>query len=719
MLFSAARVPGCKIGWRAGTTFVQLCHQGIPGVRGLGSRTGSTRSWSCPTPAFPCRPARSCRGAVPGRRAEAKNALRGYLSAAGIRWNTPFDKMTPRSATLVARRRPRFPAFWACWNENSRQPAANRTGVAWITSSRGGLRPNAHGATRPEARSIAFAAGQSLNHRADRPQSAGLFESLRFPDEEQPIAEPIVSGRGEVRFLDTVRARLPDDGPAADTLSGGLQRVRLAAGLGSGLVGVCRARRTVDRAPPATTTGSSKPSATSRRQHGRRGRTTRRSPRRRLIDLGPGCPAGRSSPQEPRRDRSRSHSITGGYLGGRKQIPTPRKRRRLAKTRSITIEGVTTNNLKDVTVWFPLSALACVTGVSGSGKSSLLNETFARALVRRLGGIAPKPGPHRALRGGNCVDKVIQIDQTPIGRTPRSNPATYSGVFDESQVFANTRAAKQRGYKAGRFSFNVKGLRGVPGPGAAEDRDELPPDLYVTCPVCVGKRFNRQTLKIRYRDLSIADVLDMRIDESVAFFENFPLIARLLGCLRKSGWGTELGQPSTSLGRRVATGQAGHGTGPLGHRQRGHHLDEPTTGLHRRREEAARSALALVDLGNTVIVIEHNLQVIKTADHRHGPRGRGGGGSPPAREEIAAVEEITRGCICARRSTGSGQSDINQLATRWRSSTYPNFPNAATARRPETAATGSQVTSHFLLFDQHAVFHFFSTTSIPSSPNPF
>jgi excinuclease ABC subunit A len=192
-----------------------------------------------------------------------------------------------------------------------------------------------------------------------------------------------------------------------------------------------------------------------------------------------------------------------------------------------------------------------VTGVSGSGKSSLLNETLARALVRRLGGIAPKPGPHTSLRGVNQIDKVVQIDQSPIGRTPRSNPATYSGVFDEiRKVFANTRDARQRGYKAGRFSFNVKGGRCEECQGQGLRRIEMNflPDLYVPCPVCEGKRFNRQTLEIRYRDRSIADVLDMPVEEAAGFFTNFPTISRLIGCLQEVGLGyITLGQASNTL----------------------------------------------------------------------------------------------------------------------------------------------------------------------------
>ena len=307
----------------------------------------------------------------------------------------------------------------------------------------------------------------------------------------------------------------------------------------------------------------------------------------------------------------------------------------MAKTRAITLEGVTTNNLKNVNVQFPLSALVCVTGVSGSGKSSLLNETLARALVRRLGGIAAKPGPHTSLRGVNHVDKVVQIDQSPIGRTPRSNPATYTGVFDEIRKVFHQHARREgaRGYKAGRFSFNVKGGRCEECQGQGQRRIEMNflPDLYVDCPVCEGKRFNRQTLEIHYRDKSIADVLDMRVEEAADFFANFPVIARLVGSLQEVGLGyITLGQASTTLSGgeaqriKLATELSRVDTGKTVYI-----LDEPTTGLH--FDDIRRLLVVLgrlVDLGNTVLVIEHNLDVIKTADWiiDLGPEGGDGGG---------------------------------------------------------------------------------------------
>jgi excinuclease ABC subunit A len=474
-----------------------------------------------------------------------------------------------------------------------------------------------------------------------------------------PIARPILTEiAARLDFLERVGlGYLTLDRPAS-TLSGGeLQRVRLAAGLGSGLVGVCYV---LDEPSIGLHPRDNQRLIGTLRQLQARGNTVvvvehdetimRRADW--LVDLGPG--AGRHGGRvvaegPPARIAANPDSLTGRYLAGSARIPVPAGRRRVAKSRGIALEGVTTNNLKNLSVLFPLSALVCVTGVSGSGKSSLLSETLARALVRRLGGIAPKPGPHTSLRGVHQIERVVEVDQTPIGRTPRSNPATYTGVFDEiRKVFANTRDAKQRGYKAGRFSFNIRGGRCEECQGQGQRRIEMNflPDLYVNCPVCEGKRFNRQTLEIRYRGRSIADVLDMQVEEAGGFFENFPVISRLVRGLQEVGLGyMALGQASTTLSggeaqrvklaaelSRVETGKTVY------------ILDEPTTGLH--FDDVRQLLLVLgrlVDLGNTVLVIEHNLDVMKTADWiiDLGPEGGQAGGrivaaGPP--EQIAALE---------------------------------------------------------------------------------
>jgi excinuclease ABC subunit A len=373
--------------------------------------------------------------------------------------------------------------------------------------------------------------------------------------------------------------------------------------------------------------------------------------------LGPGAGAhgGRIVSQgTPAKVCADLNSITGRYLSGAQSIPVPPQRRKVAKTRSITLEGATTHNLKNVNARFPLGVFTCVTGVSGSGKSSLVNETLARALVRRLTGMGPKPGPHTSLRGVNQIDKIIVIDQSPIGRSPRSNPATYVGVFDEiRKVFANTREAKQRGFKTGRFSFNVKGGRceECQGQGVKKIEMHFLPDLFVPCPVCDGKRFNRQTLEVRFKGLSIADVLDLRIDEAAGLFENVPAISRPLVSMQEVGLGyLTLGQSATTLSggeaqrvklaaelSRVATGSTLY------------LLDEPTTGLHFDDVRKLLEVLGrLVDLGNTVMVIEHNLDVMKTADWMIdlGPEGGEAGGQIVAEgtpEEVAALAENETG----------------------------------------------------------------------------
>ena len=514
---------------------------------------------------------------------------------------------------------------------------------------------------RPEARSVRIAdhAIHEITFLTVH-EARAFFAELEFPEEDAPIADPLLSEiRARLDFLDKVGlGYLTLDRPA-DTLSGGeLQRVRLATGLGSGLVGVCYI---LDEPSIGLHPRDNQQLIEAMRELQQRGNSIVVVEHDEaimhqadwLIDMGPG--AGRHggkivAQDQPQKLAQDENSPTGRYLGGYEKIEVPQKRRRIAKSRSLTLQGVTTNNLKDVTVQFPLGALVCVTGVSGSGKSSLLDETLARALVRRLGGVAPKPGPHAGLRGVSQIDQVIQIDQSPIGRTPRSNPATYTGAFDEiRKVFAGTRAAKQRGYRVGRFSFNVKGGRCDECQGQGQIKIEMNflPDLYVPCPECQGKRFNHQTLQVKYRDKSIADVLDMRVDDAAEFFENFPALVRLLTGLHEVGLGyLTLGQPSTTLSGgeaqrvKLATELSRQTAGKTVYI-----LDEPTTGLHFDDIQKLLLVLGrLVDLGNTVIVIEHNLDVIKSADWLIdlGPEGGEGGGHIVATgtpEEVAALED--------------------------------------------------------------------------------
>lgn len=337
-------------------------------------------------------------------------------------------------------------------------------------------------------------------------------------------------------------------------------------------------------------------------------------------------------------------SITGEYLSGRKKIPVPEVRKK--PTGYLKVVGARENNLKNITVEFPLGVMTCVTGVSGSGKSSLVNEILYKKLAKELNRARTIPGKHKRIEGLEQVDKVIDIDQSPIGRTPRSNPATYTGVFDLIRdLFAATPDAKAKGYKKGRFSFNVKGGRceACSGDGILKIEMHFLPDVYVPCEVCGGKRYNRETLDVKYKGKSIYDVLNMTVEEAVKFFENVPSIRRKMETLNDVGLSyIRLGQPSTELSGGEA--QRIKLAAELSKRSTGktvYILDEPTTGLHFADVHKLTEILRrLADDGNTVIVIEHNLDVIKTADHiiDIGPEGGDKGGTVVATgtpEEVA------------------------------------------------------------------------------------
>ena len=340
-------------------------------------------------------------------------------------------------------------------------------------------------------------------------------------------------------------------------------------------------------------------------------------------------------------------SITGQYLSGALSIPVPEKRRKPAGW--IKVKGAAENNLRNIDVKFPLGVMTCVTGVSGSGKSSLVNEILYKTLARDLNRARTIPGKNKGIEGIDQLDKVIDIDQSPIGRTPRSNPATYTGVFDMIRdLFASTQDAKAKGYKKGRFSFNVKGGRceACGGDGIIKIEMHFLPDVYVPCEVCGGKRYNRETLEVKYKGKSIFDVLDMTVEEAVGFFENVPSIRRKIETLYDVGLSyIKLGQPSTTLSGgeaqriKLATELSRRSTGKTIYI-----LDEPTTGLHFADVHKLVEILhRLADGGNTVIVIEHNLDVIKTADYiiDMGPEGGDGGGTVIAEgtpEKVAACE---------------------------------------------------------------------------------
>jgi excinuclease ABC subunit A len=337
-------------------------------------------------------------------------------------------------------------------------------------------------------------------------------------------------------------------------------------------------------------------------------------------------------------------SITGQYLSGKLQIPIPAVRRK--PTGWLTVKGAAENNLKNIDVKFPLGVFTCVTGVSGSGKSSLVNEILYKYLAKKLNRARTIPGKFTKIEGVEQLDKVIDIDQSPIGRTPRSNPATYTGVFDQIRdLFASTMDAKAKGYTKGRFSFNVKGGRceACGGDGIVKIEMHFLPDVYVPCEVCQGKRYNRETLDVKYKGKSIYDVLDMTVEEALKFFDPVPSIKRKIETLNDVGLSyVKLGQPSTTLSGgeaqriKLATELSRRSTGKTVYI-----LDEPTTGLHFADVAKLIEILQrLADGGNSVIVIEHNLDVIKTADYiiDIGPEGGDGGGTVIAKgtpEQIA------------------------------------------------------------------------------------
>ena len=490
-------------------------------------------------------------------------------------------------------------------------------------------------------------------------EANGFFKSLAFDEEELPIAEPLVREIGKrLDFLERVGVAYLTLDRRTNTLSGGeLQRVRLATSIGSGLVGVCYI---LDEPSIGLHPRDNHRLIEALRDLQLQGNTVivvehdeaviREADQ--IIDIGPkaGEYGGHVVAQgDLPAIRDSQDSLTAAYLSGRVSVPIPEKRRKLAKTRSLKIEGASANNLKNVSLRLPLGALVCVTGVSGSGKSTLINETFGPAVIQRLGGTTLKPGPFTSLRGVSKIEKVVQVDQSPIGRTPRSNPATYTGIYDEiRKVFAGTREAKQRGFRANRFSFNVKGGRceACAGQGVQKVEMSFLPDMYVTCDECHGSRFSRQTLRVQYREKSIADVLGMRIEHAADFFENFVNIARVLDSLNQVGLGyIPLGQPSTTLSGgeaqriKLATELARVESGKTLYL-----LDEPTTGLHFEDVRRLLKVLhGLVDKGNTVVVIEHHLDVIKNADWviDMGPEGGAEGGQVVAEgtpAEIAQVE---------------------------------------------------------------------------------
>ena len=537
--------------------------------------------------------------------------------------------------------------------------------------------------SRLKAASLAVLVGEQNINQVSRMtigRALEFLDGLQLDAERAQIAQTIVREiRHRLRFLTDVGLDYITLDRTSGSLSGGeAQRIRLATQVGSGLVGVCYV---LDEPTIGLHQRDNQRLIGTLRHLRDMGNTvvvvehdeeTIRSADW-VIDMGPGAGrhGGRIVAEGTVTDIcAAGESLTGKYLAGELRIDTPRRRRPVTLDRAVELRGCRENNLKDLRVRFPLGGIICVTGVSGSGKSTLVNLTLLRALRRRIYGSREKPGEFDKILGVGKVDKVIEIDQSPIGRTPRSNPATYTGVFDLiRQVFAKTREAKIRGYKAGRFSFNVRGGRCEACQGQGTKRIEMHflPDVYVTCQECKGTRYNRETLEVRYRGKNIADVLAMRVEEALAFFENFPKIRQLIKALADVGLGyLELGQSSTTLSGGEA--QRVKLAGELGKTATGqtlYVLDEPTTGLHFADIHNLLNVLnRLADMGNTVAVIEHNLDVIKGADWviDLGPGGGDAGGTivaegPP--EHIASVAESYTGQFLAPRlaEAAARQSD--------------------------------------------------------------
>ena len=504
-------------------------------------------------------------------------------------------------------------------------------------------------AVRIEDKSIADATGLSISG------ARNFFEKLHLSPMHKQIAEPIlkeVSSR--LTFLDHVGVSYLTLDRAANTLSGGeAQRIRLATQIGSHLVGVLYVLDEPSIGLHQNDNEKLIQTLVTLRDLGNTVIVVEHDVDTMLaadyiLDIGPG--AGKHGGQviaggTPKEIMANSKSVTGQYLSGKKEIPMP-KHRRKGNGKMLEVLGATEHNLQDVDAQFPLGTLTCVTGVSGSGKSTLVNEILVKKVTATINRSKVIAGAHREIRGIEHLDKIINIDQSPIGRTPRSNPATYTGVFtDIRELFAQTAEARLRGYKAGRFSFNVKGGRceACEGDGVKKIEMHFLPDVYVPCEVCKGRRYNREALEITYRGKNIADVLEMTLDESLEFFDAIPSIKNKFETLSKVGLGYVcLGQSATTLSGgeaqriKLATELSRRSTGKTLYI-----LDEPTTGLHfddvRRLVEVLQQ---LVEGGNTVVVIEHNLDLIKCADFLidMGPDGGSGGGTVVAQgtpEEVA------------------------------------------------------------------------------------
>ena len=556
---------------------------------------------------------------------------------------------------------------------------------------------------RPESLAVTVH-GKSISEVAALPigDCAQWLQKLRLTAREQQIAQRVLKEINErLRFLVDVGLHYLSLDRAAATLAGGeAQRIRLATQIGSGLVGVLYVldepsiglhqrdnRRLIETLVRLRNLGNTLIVV----EHDEE--TIHHADW--VVDIGPGAGehGGEIVHSGPYQDLLRNpRSVTGAYLSGKRSIPVPDIRRKPSSARALTVVGAREHNLRQIDVTFPLGCFVAVTGVSGSGKSTLVNDILYSVLARELNGARIVPGRHRTVKGLDHVDKVVGVDQSPIGRTPRSNPATYTGVFDHiRRLFAETTEAKVRGYQPGRFSFNVKGGRceACAGDGTIKIEMNFLPDVYVPCEVCHGARYNRETLEVHFKGKTIADVLDMPIEEAAEFFAAVPAIARHLTTLNDVGLGyVRLGQPAPTLSGGEA--QRVKLASELQRRSTGrtvYILDEPTTGLHFEDIRKLLGVLTrLVEAGNTVIVIEHNLDVIKTADWivDMGPEGGSGGGQVVAEgspEDVAQVDASHTGTFLREMfATKAGKKTAPRKTT----------PKKVSAARSTTAKTATR-----------------------------
>jgi len=573
--------------------------------------------------------------------------------------------------------------------------------------------PECHGARlRPQALAVRISAGGTRLNIADIAgltisRALGFFQSLDLDPERRTIAAPVLKEiDARLGFLAAVGLDYLTLDRASSTLSGGeAQRIRLATQVGSGLVGVCYV---LDEPTIGLHSRDNDRLIATLRNLARIGNTVlvvehdeemiRAADHVLDVGPGPGRHGGTVVAQGTVADvMANPRSLTGDYLAGRRGVPVPERRRSVSEKEAIRVVGASANNLRDLDAAFPLGGLVVVTGVSGSGKSTLVNEVLLKAALREVQGARVVPAAHRRVTGLSKIERIVEVDQSPIGRTPRSNPATYTGILDEvRKLFALVPESKIRGYQPGRFSFNVKGGRCETCQGQGVRRIEMHflPDVFVTCETCKGTRFNRETLEVRFKGKTIAEVLDLTVDDALVFFEAHARVHRMLACLRDVGLGyVQLGQASTTLsGGEAQRIKLAAELGLSGAGRALYVLDEPTTGLHFDDVRKLLEVLErLADAGHSLVVIEHNLEVVKRADWiiDLGPEGGDRGGTIVATgtpEEVAANPASHTGKFLAPLLDPARISRAARPAAPARTPRPSAKPSVVAAAKPTTPA---------------------------------